>query len=460
VAAQLGREPGIPFEVVARCGLGHPLVIRNRPIDANGNPFPTLYWLTCPEAVKAVSRLEADGWIRKLNEQAEIDPDLRTALRRAHEEYAREREAILPGAGSWGGVGGTGRGVKCLHAHYAYYLAGGEDPLGRWVAKHLAKAEPIHYEKPGRRLAAIDLGTNSVRLLVARAVDAEPAEPLVELARDMVITRLGQGVDRTNRIAPDALRRTLKVIDRFARRARALGAERVRLSATSAVRDATNRDELADAVGRLTGEPMEVLSGRQEAERSFVGAVRSVSVPGPRLVVDIGGGSTEFALGGDAATNSVSAQIGSVRLTERYVHTDPPSFEELDRVDLAVTSVLHQVEDRISVHAAASLVLVAGTATTVQAISLGLVEYDPEVIHGSTLTRADAERVFRLLADMSTEERKDIPVMPPGREDVIPAGAAILVAVMRRWGFAQGVVSESDILDGLVHDMVDAPTSG
>jgi exopolyphosphatase / guanosine-5'-triphosphate,3'-diphosphate pyrophosphatase len=457
VAAQLGREPGIPFEVVARCGPGHPLVIRNRPIDASGNPFPTLYWLTCPDTVKAVSRLEADGWIRKLNEQAEIDPDLRTALRRAHEEYARERESVLAGSGSWGGVGGTGRGVKCLHAHYAYHLAGGEDPVGQWVAKQLARAEPIHYEKPGRRLAAIDLGTNSVRLLVARTFDS--GEPLVDVARDMLITRLGQGVDRTNRIAPDALRRTVRVIERFARRARALGAERVRLSATSAVRDATNRDELADAVQRLTGEPMEVLSGRHEAERSFVGAVRSVSVPGPRLVVDIGGGSTEFALGGDAATNVVSAQIGSVRLTERYVHTDPPSFEELDRVDLAVTSVLHQVEDRIPVHDAASLVLVAGTATTVQAISLGLLEYDPEAVHGSTLTRADAERVFRLLADMTTEERRDIAVMPPGREDVIPAGATILVAVMRRWGFAQAVVSESDILDGLVYDMVDAPTS-
>ena len=151
----------------------------------------------------------------------------------------------------------------------------------------------------------------------------------------------------------------------------------------------------------------------------------------------------------------VSAQIGSVRLTERHVHTDPPSYQELDRLDLAVTSVLHQVEDRIPVHDARTLVAVAGTATTVQAISLGLPEYDPEVLHRSVLSRTDAERVFRLLADMTTEERRAIPSMAPGREDVIPAGAAILIAVMRRWGFQHAVVSETDILDGIAYRMVD-----
>jgi exopolyphosphatase / guanosine-5'-triphosphate,3'-diphosphate pyrophosphatase len=309
---------------MARCGVGHPLVIRNHPIDPGGNPFPTLYWLTCPDAVKAVSRVEADGWIRKLNEQAEIDPDLRTALRRAHEEYARERGRLVPGAERWGGVGGTGKGVKCLHAHYAYHLVGGVDPIGRWVAHRLARGEPVHYEKPGRRLAAIDLGTNSVRLLVARVTEGSGA--LGEIARDMVITRLGQGVDRTGSISAEALRRTLAVVERYCRRARALGAERVHLAATSAARDAANREELAQAVERLTGEPMEVLSGRQEAARSFVGGTRGLASPGPFLVVDIGGGSTEFALGEREASAAVSAQIGSVRLTERYVHTDPPSF--------------------------------------------------------------------------------------------------------------------------------------
>jgi exopolyphosphatase/guanosine-5'-triphosphate,3'-diphosphate pyrophosphatase len=403
--------------------------------------------------VKAVSRLESEGWIKKLEAKAEVHPELRTKLRRAHEEYARERGALLPGAEAWGGIGGAARGVKCLHAHYAYYLAGGADPIGLWVARELAKGEPLHYEKPGRRVAAIDLGTNSIRLLVARFAEGE-SEPN-DLARDMVITRIGEGVDRTGRIAPDALRRTLRVLERYCRRARALEAERIHLGATSAVRDASNRDDLARPVHRLTGEPMEILSGKQEAELSFVGATRGLSAATPYLVLDIGGGSTEFVVGGAEIAGAVSAQIGSVRLTERYLHTDPPTFKELDKLDLAVTSVLTQVEDRIPVHEAMTLVPVGGTATTVQAIAMGLEEYDPEILHRSILPRADAERVFRILADMTTEERGRIPVMAPGREDVIPAGASILVAVMQRWGFRQALVSETDILDGLAIRMVE-----
>jgi exopolyphosphatase/guanosine-5'-triphosphate,3'-diphosphate pyrophosphatase len=343
--------------------------------------------------------------------------------------------------------------VKCLHAHYAYYLAGGDDPIGRWVARELGKGEPVHYEKPGRRVAAVDLGTNSIRLLVARFADGE--EGLHDISRDMAITRIGQGVDRTGRLSPEALRRTLRVLERFCRRARALGAERIHLAATSAVRDASNGDELEAPVLKMTGEPMEVLTGRQEAELSFVGATRGLLAPSPRLVVDIGGGSTEFAIGGTEPTAAVSAQVGSVRLTERYLHSDPPTYKELDKLDLAVTSVLTQVEDRIPVHEALTLVPVGGTATTVQGIALGLPEYDPEALHRSVLPRADAERVFRILADMTTAERRQIPVMAQGREDVIPAGAAILVAVMQRWGFTEAVVSETDILDGLAYRMVE-----
>jgi exopolyphosphatase/guanosine-5'-triphosphate,3'-diphosphate pyrophosphatase len=438
---------------VARCGPGHPLVIRNHPVDPDGNPFPTLYWLTCPDVAKAVSRIESEGWIRLLGEEAETNPELRTRLRRAHEEYARERGKLHPGAEAWGGVGGTAQGLKCLHAHYAYFLAGGDDPIGEWVAGRLREQKPIHYEKPARRVAAIDLGTNSTRLLVARFPEGE-AE-LKELARETVITRVGQGVDRTGQLAPEALRRTIKVIDRFCRRARALGVERIQLCATSAVRDASNRDELAEAVERLTGEPMEVLTGKEEAALTFVGATRGLDRAGPRLVMDIGGGSTEFVIGDREPSGAVSAQIGSVRLTERYVHADPPTYEELDRLELAVTSVLHQVEDRIPVHDAVTLIGVAGTCTTIQAIALGLPEYDPEAIHRSVLRRGDAESVFRLLADMSTEERREIPVMPPGREDVIVAGASILVTAMRRWGFSEALISETGLIDGIAYRMVE-----
>jgi hypothetical protein len=253
VATQLGREPVVPFTVVARCGAGHPLVTRNAPFDPDGRPFPTLFWLTCPDAVRAVSTLEAEGWIGRLNRRAEDRPDFATAIAREHEEYARERARGHPEAGSFGGVGGTRTGVKCLHAHYANHLAGGDDVVGAWVAE---RVEPVHAERDGR-LAAIDQGTNSTRLLVAEPGD----EGFHDLARDMVITRLGQDVDRSGAIAPDALERTLDVIDRYARRARALHAGTIRVAATAAVRDASNRDVFAGRVRALTGSDLEVISG-------------------------------------------------------------------------------------------------------------------------------------------------------------------------------------------------------
>ena len=387
-------------------------------------------------------------------------------LRRAHEAYAAERGRLHPGAEAWGGVGGAARGVKCLHAHYAHYLAGGPDPIGAWVARRLARrSEPVHHERPGRRVAAIDLGTNSIRLLVARfaATDALPQE----LARDMVITRVGEGVDATGRIAPEALWRTLAVLRTYCRRARALGAERIHLAATSAVRDASNREELAGAVLRETGEPMEVLPGEEEARLSFLGATSGLDpsrFPPPYLVVDIGGGSTEFVVGegspaggarsvpgsaGAGGVRAISTNLGTVRLTERHVRTDPPAPEDLRAAERAMDVVLAQVERAVPVGGARTLVAVAGTPTTVQAVALGLPEYDPAVLHRSILPLADAERVLRLLVDMTTAERRSIPSMAPGREDVIPIGAALLVRLMRRFGFGEALVSEADILDGL-----------
>ncbi len=192
VREQLGREPTTPFSVVARCSDGHPLVIRDRPLDAAGDPFPTMYWLTCPEAVKAVSRVESEGWIARLG----TDPDIAADVEVAHRAYAVERGEIVAGAEAWGGVGGTRRGIKCLHAHYAYHLAGGDDVVGRWTA---GRIEPVHRGEPGGRVAAIDQGTNSTRLLVIEPRSG--ADEPIEISRDMVITRLGQGVDDTGTLA-------------------------------------------------------------------------------------------------------------------------------------------------------------------------------------------------------------------------------------------------------------------
>jgi exopolyphosphatase/guanosine-5'-triphosphate,3'-diphosphate pyrophosphatase len=464
VARQLGREPTTSFEVVARCAdpngvTAHPLVIRNHPVDPDGAPFPTRFWLTCREAVKAVSRLESTGEIGRLNERFEHDPDFREHVERAHREAARERATAHPPALGWGGVGGTRTGVKCLHAHYANYLAGGDEPIGAMVAAHV---EPIHGDEPrSQRVAAIDMGTNTTRLLVAQPLgsDAPPTAEggweLLELARDLLVTRLGQGVDEHGRIDDAAMTRTLDVIRRYGRRAKALGAQRVRVGATSAVRDASNRNELAAEVQTATGGPMEVISGEQEAALSFLGATRGLDRPAPFLVMDIGGGSTEFVLGDAKAGPSISTQLGSVRMTERVRPADPPTAEDLGRLQDEVDRVLESVPPVVPVAEARTFVAVAGTATTVQAVALDLDEYDPGRIHRSVLTADDAERTLEQLAAMTTAERAALPVMVLGRADVIVAGAAILVRAMRTFGFDEAVVSETDILDGLAMELIE-----
>ena len=449
VRQQLGREPTTPFFVMARCTGGHPLAIRNRPLDADGNPFPTIYWLTCPDAVRAVSRVESEGWIGRLGD----DPTIAASVAEAHRAYAMERGEMLPGAEEWGGVGGTRRGIKCLHAHYAFHLAGGDDVVGRWTAE---RVEPVHPTEPGGRVAAIDQGTNSTRVLVLEP--RRSGEDPLEIARDMRITRLGKDVDRTGRLDAQSIGRTLDAVGRFARRARALHAERIRLGATSAVRDASNREEFLGPLRDLIDGTPEVIDGEREAALSFLGGTRGLDPEdGPFLLVDIGGGSTEFVFGRHPTVveRGISTQMGSVRLTEQVHPSDPPTEGDLRAFDELIEAHLDDVERAVSVGDARTLVAVAGTATTLQACALGLGRYDPDLIHRSTLTLADAVRTLRELAAMTNEARAAIPVMPKGRGDVIVAGARILVNAMRRFGFEAALVSETDILDGLALELLD-----
>jgi exopolyphosphatase/guanosine-5'-triphosphate,3'-diphosphate pyrophosphatase len=235
-----------------------------------------------------------------------------------------------------------------------------------------------------------------------------------------------------------------------------LGTVRVRAAATSAVRDASNRRELFDSVRTLVGVDPEILTGEQEAGLSFLGATGGLDRPGPFLVFDIGGGSTELVVGTERPEAAVSVDMGSVRLTERVNPADPPSEEDLRAMAESAAEALAEAKRTVPGGRARTLVGVAGTTTTVQALALGLPVYDPEAIHRSVLSRADAERVTRDLARMTVAERAALPVMAPGREDVIVAGALILLEIFRRWGFDRCVVSETDILDGLVIEMLAA----
>lgn len=306
------------------------------------------------------------------------------------------------------------------------------------------------------RVAAIDCGTNSIRLLVA---DADPdTGELVELDRRMEIVRLGQGVDRTGRLAPEALERTFAACRQYAAVIREHGAERVRFVATSASRDAENRDDFVRGVLDILGVEPEVITGDQEAAFSFDGATKELAgrddLAKPYLVVDIGGGSTELVVGDDRVRAARSVDIGCVRMTERHlvrdgVVGDPPAPAAIDAIRADVAAALDLAEETVPLTSAATLVGLAGTVTTMAAIALGLQEYDSEAIHHSRLSLEQVREITGRLLGSTHAERAAIGAMHPGRVDVIPAGALILLALMERTGAREVVVSEHDILDGI-----------
>ena len=286
-------------------------------------------------------------------------------------------------------------------------------------------------------IAAVDIGTNSTRLLVGDE-------------RRTVITRLGRGVDTTRHLDRGAVDRTLDVLRDYASIARASGAERIRAVATSAVRDASNRDAFLDEASTILGVRPEVLTGEEEGRLAFAGATAELdATDGPFLVFDIGGGSTEFIVGTDAAEGVLSVDTGSVRLTEQWLHSDPPTAEELSMAVSVVRAHLEDVTRELPASKAARcLVGLAGTVTTVAAVELG--EYDRARVHHFRLTRAAAEDVFRTLATEPLADRTANPGLQPDRADVIVGGCCILVAIMRHFDVEAIVVSESDLLDGIV----------
>jgi exopolyphosphatase/guanosine-5'-triphosphate,3'-diphosphate pyrophosphatase len=305
------------------------------------------------------------------------------------------------------------------------------------------------------RAAAVDIGTNSTRLLVGE-LDRRDG-PLRTLDRRMTITRLGEGVDETRRLAPDAIERTVATLRDYRKVIDALqGVERVRATATSAARDAGNRDDFfGPALDTLGVEP-ELLTGDEEAHLSFLGATSELdgSIPGPYLVVDIGGGSTEFVVGTDDVSGAISVDIGCVRLTEAWLRSDPPTAEELSQAMHVVREYLADVVREVpGAKSARTVVGLAGTVSTVAAVELGLAEYDRDRIHHFHLTKAAIEDVYRTLATESVAQRRHNPGLEPGRVDVIVGGLVILATTLRVLGYDEVLVSEADILDGLVRSL-------
>jgi exopolyphosphatase/guanosine-5'-triphosphate,3'-diphosphate pyrophosphatase len=299
-------------------------------------------------------------------------------------------------------------------------------------------------------VAAIDCGTNSVRLLIT-------TDGKTQIERLMRITRLGQGVNATGRLDPSAIERTLSVLREFRSVIDKHGVTRIRMTATSAARDASNSDEFFVAARDVIGVDPELISGEEEGRLSFLGATADLDPDdGPFLVCDIGGGSTEFIFGTTEPEATISVDVGCVRMTEAWLHSDPPKPEELSQalsvIELHCDDVLRAIPQ---IGEAKTFVGLAGTVNAAAAVEIGMTTYDRDKVHHLRMTRAMVEDVFRTLATESLEDRKDNPGLEPERADVIVGGMCVLVTVMRRFGLREMLVSESDILDGLAMSILD-----
>ena len=301
------------------------------------------------------------------------------------------------------------------------------------------------------RVAAIDCGTNSIRLLIADISGGK----FKEVLRDMEIVRLGQGVDENKSFHPDAINRTLAAVEKFKNQLVGKGVEKIRFCATSATRDAANRDLFIDGVRQILGVEVEVIPGEEEARLSFNGATKELlQSDAPFLVVDIGGGSTEFVYGNKEVEFAKSVDIGCVRMSERHLKSQPVEMSQVAQAIIDIDKAIAQAAAVVPISTAKTLVAVAGTATTIAAAALELETYDRYTIH---LSRIPAEKVHKVSAAfqaMTKSEISNLGFMHPGRVDVITAGSLVLSRVMAATGATEFVASESDILDGMAWSLI------
>jgi len=463
VGELLGRIPQGQFEIVVRTKSGDPVVLRNAPFLDDGTPMPTRYWLLGEHETVIVGRLEASGGVNQA--EADIGP---TALIETHERYAAERDAAIDpahtGPRPFGGVGGTRIGVKCLHAHFGWWLAVGNDPVGQWVADKLdisrddyvvaensavinKRSRPV-FTSP---VAAIDIGTNSTNLLI---VDPQGNE----IVREVNVTRLGKGVAASGRLEDSAIAATVQQLAIYASLLKQHNVETFRVTATEACRRASNANTFLDQAEATLGKRPEIISGEAEGNLAFSGALSKLDPhDGTTIVIDIGGGSTEIMIGtGNSLQHVSSFPVGAVVLTETELHRDPPRPEELTNAIGLVTDFMDDlVREFPQVLNATRVVGVAGTIVTIAAIELGIARFDPVALHDMTLTREAAEDVFRTLATESLIDRKSNPGLPPERADVIVGGCCALVGIMRRLRIPSITVSVHNLLDGVVQHILD-----
>jgi exopolyphosphatase/guanosine-5'-triphosphate,3'-diphosphate pyrophosphatase len=442
----LGRVPQGKFEVVVRALDGDPVVLRNQPLLPDGTPMPTLYWLCGARENVLIGRLEATGAVNQV--EAELDATLIAAT---HDRYAAERDALIPadhtGPRPFGGVAGTRIGVKCLHAHFGWWLAGGDDPVGDWVAEKLSISRSSYLRATAQPVAAIDIGTNSTNLLIA---DAQGND----IVREVHVTGLGRGVVHNNMLNEDAIARTVARLQHYATLIKQHEVGAVRITATEACRRATNAAVFLDQAEAVLGTRPLIIAGTEEGRLAYSGALSHLPAhEGITLVVDIGGGSTEIMIGEKSLQHTVSFPVGTVVLTESHLLHDPPRPEELTNAIGLVTDFMDDlIRDHPEVLSATRVVGVAGSIVTIAAVEIGLHEFDATALHGARMTRENVEEVFRTLATETIADRKFNPGLPADRADVIVGGCCVLVGVMRKLRIPEIMVSVNNLLDGLVRD--------
>ena len=458
VGELLGRIPQGQFEIVVRTKSGDPVVLRNAPFLDDGTPMPTRYWLLGERETVIIGRLEASGGVNQA--EADIGP---TALEETHNRYAAERDAAIDPTHTcprpFGGVGGTRIGVKCLHAHFGWWLAVGDDPVGQWVADKLLISRDdyvVTNNMPTRPVftspvAAIDIGTNSTNLLIVNPQGNE-------IVREVKVTRLGKGVAASGLLDDSAIAATVQQLAVYASLLKQHNVETFRVTATEACRRASNANTFLDQAQTVLGKRPEIISGVEEGQLAFRGALSKLEPHnGTTIVIDIGGGSTEVMIGqGNSLQHTSSFPVGAVVLTETELHRDPPRPEELTNAIGLVTDFMDDlVREQPHVLDATRVVGVAGTIVTIAAVEMGIARFDPVALHGMTLTREAAEDVFRTLATESLTDRKSNPGLPGERADVIVGGCCALVGIMRRLRLPSITVSVHNLLDGVVQHILD-----
>ncbi len=483
ISMQINRKARGIKSIPARCGYGFSQVVEVMPVLETGEPFPTIYWLTCPQLVKEISHLEADGKIKDIDDLIQKDTVFCQELRKAHEQYSRVRDSSIQeipekkdgklsnirNIMQRKGIGGMRcfDTTKCLHLHYAHYMVTSDNPIGKVVSQMLPVKPPIEkrcsgyckkYDLCRKKLASIDVGTNSTRLLIC---NFDKRGSLIPISSELTITRLGKNVDEKGILAQESIDKTVTALKRYFHTMKNQGVSMYKAVGTSALRDGVNRDEFINKAKSVSNIYVKTIPGKQEAFLGYLGAViglkdagfKSALEASTNLIIDIGGGSTEFSQGcGEVYQGVHSVDVGAVRINEMFFRGDPPKPEEIEAaieyIDKEIAPAINQtLEANIKY-----VVGVGGTITTAVAILESMEPYDSKKVHGYTLKQKTIKDLCNDLTGLELSYRKNIPGLPRGRADIIPAGLLILLRIMKALERDKMLVSDTDILHGLLYD--------